>query len=46
LHRSAVSLPGCARNTHGIKNKPEGVVREYYTGLMFSLPGCARNTRH
>ncbi len=44
LHRFAFSLPGSARNTYGIKNTPEGVVRMCCTGLLFSLPGSARNT--
>ncbi len=44
LHRFVVSLPGSARNTNGIKNTPEGVVRMCCTGLLFTLPGSARNT--
>ncbi len=34
LHGSAVPLPGSARNTHGIKNTTEGVVRMCCTGLL------------
>ncbi len=33
--QSAVSLLDSARNTHGIQNTPEGVVRLYYIGLLF-----------
>jgi hypothetical protein len=29
------SLPGSARNTNGIQNTPEGVVRMCYTNLLF-----------
>ena len=42
LYRSVVFLPGRARNTNGIQNTPEGVVRMCCTGLLFSLPGSSR----
>jgi hypothetical protein len=38
------SFTRLCKNTHDIKNTPEGVVRMCFTGLLFSLPGSARNT--
>ncbi len=35
LYRSVVFLPGRARNTNGIQNTSEGVVRRCCTGLLF-----------
>ncbi len=46
LHRSAVSLPGCARNTRDIKNTPKGVVRMCCTGLLFLYQLCKEHKRH
>jgi hypothetical protein len=36
------SLPGSARNTQGIKNTPEGVVKMCCTGLLFLYQAVQR----